>query len=246
MKQVLLATFILSSLCSVAQEKRMVIQGKIVDTKGDPVSDVYIINLVSHEKDITLQNGVFTIKISPTDSLILSHISYFRKVVSATSLLLNPVITLEGESLNIEEITVTPDQMTDEERVRENLQQEKWDIKPRVGDGFTDEDRVNQTITANNGVFRSEASSVTFLRFSFQSVIFLANGRKRGRRERITFNTYLRAEALYQTHIKKPGLRPGLIKAELSFLNFTISTISVFLQKKNRPHFMRTVPAIFK
>ncbi len=170
MKQVLLVTFILSSLCSVAQEERMLIQGKIVDTKGDPVSDVYIINLVSNEKDITLENGVFTINISSTDSLILSHISYFRKVVTATSLLLNPVITLEGESLNIEEITVSPDQTTDAERVRENLQQEKWETKPLPGDGFTESERAEIFIAEHNSVMRSEASSVTFLRFSISDL----------------------------------------------------------------------------
>ena len=71
MKQVLLAILILSGLYSIAQEERMTIKGKIVDMKGEPVSDVYIINLVSNERAITLNNGVFTIKIFSTDSLIL-------------------------------------------------------------------------------------------------------------------------------------------------------------------------------
>jgi len=170
-KKILLAIFILSGLCSIAQEEGISIQGKIVDTKGDPVSDVYIINLVTHEKDITLENGVFTITISPTDSLVLSHISYFRKIITATSLLLNPLVTLEGESLKIEEITVSPDQVPDEERVRENLQQDKWEINPLSGDGFTESERAKMFISEHNSVMRSEATSLTFFRFSIGDIL---------------------------------------------------------------------------
>ena len=171
MKHVLLATLILTALYSIAQDKRMVIQGKIVDAKGDPVSDVYIINLVSNEKDISGVNGVFTIKIFPTDSLVLSHISYFRKIITANSLLLNPVLTLESENVNVEEVTVSPEQKSDMDNAMENIQQIDWDTRPQPGDGFSEADRVNQTMTENNRVLRTEASSVSLLKFSIGDML---------------------------------------------------------------------------
>ena len=166
MKQVLLVVLILINFCSIVQEQRIVIQGKIVDAKGEPVSDVYIVNLVSNEKDISLKNGVFTIKISPTDSLAISHISYFRKVVSVHSLLINPVITLESENVNIQEITVSPEQKSELDLANENIQQIEWDVRPQPGDAFTESERVNYLMTENNKVLRTEASSLTFTRFS--------------------------------------------------------------------------------
>ncbi|RIJ46256.1 hypothetical protein D1614_20000 [Maribellus luteus] len=166
MKQLLLASFILSGLCSMAQDERMLIQGKIVDAKGAPVPDVYIVNLLSHEKDISLKNGVFTLNILPTDSLLLSHISYFRKIVSATQLLRNPVITLESESIHVEEITVSPDEKSAAEIVSQNLNVKEWDIRPLPGDGFSESERAKQTMAENNSVLRSEASSVSLLKFS--------------------------------------------------------------------------------
>ena len=171
MKQVLLAILILSGLCSIAQEERMTIQGKIVDMKGEPVSDVYIINLVSNEKDITLNNGVFTIKIFSTDSLILSHISYLRKVVTAGSLLLNPVVTLESESMNVGEVTVSPGQKSDLDNAWENIQAIEWDIRPQPGDAYSVSERANQLMTENNRLMRTEASSVSLLKFSIGDLL---------------------------------------------------------------------------
>ncbi|MFV0591363.1 MAG: hypothetical protein ACK5M7_08265 [Draconibacterium sp.] len=171
MKQLLLAILILSGMCSLAQENRMVIQGKIVDVKGHPVPDVYIVNMVSHEKDISLKNGVFTLKILPTDSLLLSHISYFRKIVNATSLLRNPVLVLESESINVKEITVSPEEKSAAEIVSQNLNVAEWDIRPQPGDGFSESGRAKQTLAQNNSVLRSEASSVSFLRFSIGDIL---------------------------------------------------------------------------
>lgn len=158
----------------------MVIQGKIVDAKGEPISDVYIVNLLSQEKDISLKNGVFTLKILPTDSLLLSHISYFRKIVSATQLLRNPVITLESESIHVEEITVSPEEKSAAEIVSQNLNVKEWDIRPQPGDDFSELERAKQTMAEHNSVLRSEASSVTFLRFSIGDIL----GKWKKKRER--------------------------------------------------------------
>lgn len=184
MKQFLLSTLILSALCSVAQEERMTIQGKIVDSNGDPVSDVYIINLVSNEKDITLENGIFTIRIFPTDSLVLSHISYFRKIVTAHSLLVNPVVMLESEHVNIKEVTISPEQKTDADKARKNIEEIDWDMRPQLGDGFTESERVNETMKEHNKVMRAEATSVTFFKFSIGDLLGKWKKKRKKRKDR--------------------------------------------------------------
>ena len=171
MKQVLLVILILISLSSVAQQERITIQGKIVDQNGEPVSDVYIINLVTNEKDISLKNGIFTIKISPTDSLVLSHISYFRKILKANSLLLDPLVTLESENVNIQEVTISPEQKSDLDFANENIQQIDWDPRPQPGDDYSASERANKMMTENNRVMRTEASSVSLLRFSIGDIL---------------------------------------------------------------------------
>lgn len=171
MKQVLLVILILISFCSVAQQERITIQGKIVDQNGEPVSDVYIINLVTNEKDVSLKNGIFTINISPTDSLVLSHISYFRKMLKANSLLLDPLVTLESENVNIQEVTVSPEQKSDIDFANENIQQINWDPRPQPGDDYSPSERANKMMTENNRVMRTEAASVSLLRFSIGDIL---------------------------------------------------------------------------
>lgn len=171
MKQVLLVILILISFCSVAQQERITIQGKIVDQNGEPVSDVYIINLVTNEKDVSLKNGIFTINISPTDSLVLSHISYFRKMLKANSLLLDPLVTLESENVNIQEVTVSPEQKSDIDFANKNIQQIDWDPRPQPGDDYSASERANKMMTENNRVMRTEAASVSLLRFSIGDIL---------------------------------------------------------------------------
>ena len=171
MKQVLLFALILTSLYLVAQEQRFTVQGKIVDSEGQPVSDVYIVNLVTSEKDISTKSGIFTINVSPNDSMVLSHISYFRKVVLVNSLLLNPVVILESEHVKIQEITVSPEQKSELDLANKNIQQIDWDVRPQPGDGFTESERAKYLMSENNRVLRTEASSVSFLSFSPSDVL---------------------------------------------------------------------------
>lgn len=171
MRQVLLVVLILSCLYSIAQKQCFVIQGKIVDTKGEPISDVYILNLVTLEKDFSLKNGIFTIKISLTDSLLLSHISYFRKVLTVNSLLLNPVVTLESENVNIQEITVSPNQKSDLGLANKNMQKIEWDIRPQPGDNFTESERAKNLMSENNQVMRTESSSISLFHFSIGDIV---------------------------------------------------------------------------
>lgn len=181
MKQVFLLVFLISiNLCSTAQEQSITIQGKIVDENGNPISDVHIINLASSEKDISLRNGVFTLEVFPCDSLVLSHISYFSKVFSVHSLLVNPELILEAKNVNIQEILISPNQKTDLDRANENIQKIDWDPRPQPMDNYTESERAKQFMDENNRVMRTEASSVSLLRFSVGDML----GKWKKKRER--------------------------------------------------------------
>lgn len=155
--------FLCCCIALFAQEDKLRIQGKVVNKNGDPISDVYIINTSNHEKDITQPNGIFTITVSPNDSLILSHISYFRKSVKIFTLLRNPVIILESENIEIPEITVSPNQTNDLENAKQNLlflndyQVPKYNkMKPEI-------DPLQTIMTEHNRLMRTEAGSISFL-----------------------------------------------------------------------------------
>ncbi len=156
-------------LCSVtfAQEQKFLIEGRIVDKQGNPVTDVYIVNLNNHDKDISHTNGIFALWVSPGDSLIFSHISYFRKIVSVHTLLVNPMVTLESEHVDIPEVRVSPDQLSDMDRASQNLQfldEYKAPVKIRMQD--EESEPVTTLMTEHNSLMRSEASSVSIIRFS--------------------------------------------------------------------------------
>lgn len=167
MRPLLILILVFLSTASFAQEVRFMIQGKIVNQKDEPISDVYIVNLVTNEKDISRSDGVFTIRVLPSDSIILSHISYFRKVVRIHDILLDPIIKLYSENVDIPEVMVTPEQQSDIDRANNNLQflnQYKPTAKMRMKD--EELDPVTAIMTEQNDQMRVEASSISLVRFS--------------------------------------------------------------------------------
>lgn len=167
MNRLILFLLLFTSLCSVGQENRFTIQGRVVDIDGEPISDVYVVNLVTNEKDISQSNGVFTIYASASDSLILSHISYFRKVVTVYSILVNPIIELYSEHVDIPEVRVSPEQKSDVDRAYQNMQfldEYKPEVKQRLA--MEEPNPVSTIATQNNVLMRSKASSLSLVRFS--------------------------------------------------------------------------------
>ncbi|MDX8340656.1 hypothetical protein SLH46_15770 [Draconibacterium sp. IB214405] len=154
-------------LASSGQIKRFLVQAQIVDQNDDPISDVYVVNLDNHEKDISHENGGFTLWVSPNDSLVLSHISYFRKIVSVQSLLVNPKVQLISEHVDIPEIVVSPEQITDIDRARGNMVfMDEYSSPVRMRIEEEDGNPVTWIMTANNVYLRSEASSISLVAFS--------------------------------------------------------------------------------
>ncbi|MDX1285666.1 MAG: hypothetical protein R3182_11665, partial [Draconibacterium sp.] len=149
-----------------AQQEKFQLQAKVVDKNGQPISDVYIVNLVSREKDISRPNGIIDIRVSSSDSIVLSHISYFRKVVKVHTLLINPVVVLESENVNIGEVTVSPEQKSQLMQAQENLKDIKefdFPLRPKIDE---ESNPVNELMTEHNRVLRTEASSITMIRFT--------------------------------------------------------------------------------
>lgn len=167
MRPLLIIMLLFLSTTLFGQEVRFMIQGKIVNQKDEPISDVYIVNLVTNEKDISSSDGIFTIHVLPTDSIILSHISYFRKIERIHDILLDPIVKLYSENVDIPEVKVTPEQQSDIERANNNLQfldEYKPPTKLRMQE--EELDPVTSIMTEHNDQMRVEASSISLVRFS--------------------------------------------------------------------------------
>lgn len=164
--------FLFSGLVSQAQHEAFLIEGRIVDQNGIAIPDVYVVNLRNHDRDISRDNGVFTIWVNPSDSLILSHISYVRKVVRVQTILINPMIEMYSEHINVPEIRVSPEQISDLDRANKNMEFINQYKVPAFTKISTDQqDPVTAIMTEYNREMRVEASSISIVRFSPSDVL---------------------------------------------------------------------------
>lgn len=170
MKSFFTCLFIFSVIHSFCQQNEFHIQGRIIDATQNPVSDAHIINFRSTAKYVSKSNGVFDAWVLPNDSLVITHISYFRKTISVYQLLQNPVIQLELDTINILPVNVSPNQLTDTERAAENIKSIEFDFRPQPGDGFTESERMKQLLNKENRLERTTASSLNY-RFSPSVII---------------------------------------------------------------------------
>ena len=141
MKQLLLLMLVFSFLNSIAQDKEFFLQGQIVDAKHNPISDVYLFNPRNSIKTISRSNGVFDIWVLPADSVIISHISFLRKTVTAYQLMVDPIVQLELDTINIRSVNVSPNQRTDYEKAMKNMERIEYDFKPLPTDNYTENER---------------------------------------------------------------------------------------------------------
>ena len=169
MKPLLLLILILTGFCARCQNE-FNIQGRIMDKHNHPINDAYIINTRNLDKNTSRENGVFDARVLPGDSLIISHVSFFRKMVSVYQIMKNPVIQLDIDTINIVQIDVLSDEMTDAERAAENIKSIDFDFRPKPDDSFTESERMENLLNTENRVQRSEASALTY-QFSPSEVI---------------------------------------------------------------------------
>lgn len=161
--------FLLITLTIAAQE--FTLQGKITDSAQNPVSDAYVFNIHNAAKCFSTGNGLFELRVQPSDTLIISHISFLRKMVTVYELLKNPVVMLETDTLNIKPVKVTGNLQTAHEQAMKNINYQTFDALPRIGDNFSETERTAQLMKTENRVLRTEASSVRIASFSPSAVI---------------------------------------------------------------------------
>jgi len=181
MKQLLLFICVFAFLISAGQDKEFYLQGQVVDAKQTPVADAYIFNVRSSVKNVSRNNGIFDVWVLPGDSIIISHISFLRKVVTVHQLMINPVITLELDTINIRPVNVSASQRTDYEKAMENIERIEFDFRPNSDDISTESERMQSLMQKEDQVQRVAASSVRLVGFSPSEEInkILAKHRKK-------------------------------------------------------------------
>ena len=162
MKPLLLFVCFLTVLLVSAQNNEFILEGQVVDSKQNPVADAYIFNIRNSVKDVSKSNGVFSVWVLPSDSIIISHISFLRKVVTIHQLLINPVIVLNPDTVNIKPVNVSASQRTDYEKAMKNIQGMGFDFRPLPDDAYTESERMKDLLNTENRVQKSAASALTY------------------------------------------------------------------------------------
>ena len=170
----------LTALVTTAQE--FALQGKITDSGNKPVSDAYVFNIRNAKNCFSNNAGLFELKVQPADTIIISHISYLRKVVTVYELLKNPVVMLESDTMNLKQVNVSGNLVTDHDKVMKNINYQAFDPLPRISDNFSEVEMSMQLMITEKREMRTEASSVRIASFS-PSDIFGKFAEKRKKRK---------------------------------------------------------------
>ena len=166
MKKFLLLIFVFIVYQSYSQDKEFFIQGQVVDRNNKPISDSYIFNERNSLKSISRSNGVFDVRVLPGDTIIISHISFIRKVVSVYQLMVNPVVQLELDTINIKPVNISASEKSDYQNAMENIESIKFDFRPQPGDTYSESERMKNLLNTENQVERAYSNSLNFMQFS--------------------------------------------------------------------------------
>ncbi len=152
--------------CFSQQQEEFLLEGQVTDSTKTPLADAYIINTRTQQMAVSKSNGIFAIRVLPADSLVLIHLAYIRKTVKVFALLKNPVVELTSDNINIAQVDVSPGAQSDYERARRNVAG-LAEIKPVSYSKIDPNPQpVMQMMTENNRIMKTQASSVSVLRFS--------------------------------------------------------------------------------
>ena len=166
MKLFLLLILVFAFTGSFAQQEEFHLQGQVVDAKKNPVGDALIFNERSTRRYVSGNNGIFDVWVQPGDSVIISHISFVRKVVTVHQLMINPIVQLEIDTINIRSINVSASQRTDYEKALKNMESIEFDFRPQPDDSYTESEKMQVLMNTEDRVQRTTASSVSLVRFS--------------------------------------------------------------------------------
>jgi hypothetical protein len=194
MKQLLLVILVLAFMGTFAQQKEFYIQGQVIDSKKNPVADAYVFNERNSSKFVSRSNGIFDVWVLPGDSIIITHISFIRKVVTVHQLMVNPVVQLEIDTINIKSVNVSASQRTDYEKAMTNIQRIEFDFRPSPDDGYTEGERMNALMQSEDEIQRVSASSVSLVRFSPSQEIGKLISKRKKKKEARQFSSTKESE----------------------------------------------------
>ncbi len=157
---------IFACLGSFAQQEEFHLQGQVVDANKNPVGDALIFNKRGTRRYVSGENGIFDVWVQPHDSVIITHISFIRKVVTVHQLMVNPIVQLDLDTINIRPVNVSASQRSDYERAMKNIERIGFDFRPQLHDQFTDSERMQNLLKTENRVESTASHSVNFLQFS--------------------------------------------------------------------------------
>lgn len=189
MRQFLLIILVFAFLGSFAQQEEFYIQGQVVDAMKNPVADAHVFNERNSSKYVSRRNGIFDVWVLPGDSIIITHISFIRKVVTVHQLMVNPVVQLEIDTINIKAVNISASQRTDYEKAMTNIQSIEFDFRPSPDDGFTESERMKVLMQSEDEIQRVSASSVSLVRFSPSEVIGKLLSKQKKRKEARQFSS---------------------------------------------------------
>lgn len=166
MKQILLLIFVFLVNYSFSQDIEFFLQGQVVDRNNNPISDSYIFNERNSLKSVSKSNGVFDVLVLPGDSIIITHISFIRKVVTVHQLLVNPVVQLELDTINIKPVNISASEKSDYQNAMKNIESIKFDFRPQPDDNYTERERMKTLFNTENQVERAYSNSLNLMQFS--------------------------------------------------------------------------------
>lgn len=158
--------FILLVSTSQAQDQVILLRGKVSDMNGIPISDAHIINYRNLNIVLSKEDGTFRMFAHAGDSLMVTHIAYEKKKVYTDDIQANPEIQLILDTINIALIEFHQERKSDLERAEENIQLILLYKVPRFEKIKTETEPAYQMTIEQNRLLRTDAASVSLLRFS--------------------------------------------------------------------------------
>jgi hypothetical protein len=125
----------------------------------------------------------------PGDSIIITHVSFIRKIVTVHELMVDPIVRLELDTVNIKPVNISASEMSDYEKAMENMERIEWDFRPQPDDEYTETERMKNLLNTENEVERAYSHSLNFLTFSPSEEIGKLIARQKKKKEAKQFNS---------------------------------------------------------
>lgn len=172
-----------------SQQEEFYIEAQIVDNNSKPLGDVYILNYRNLDKAVSKQNGVFNMWVLPSDSLMISHVSYNRRIIRVFDILVNPIVCIEMDTINIMQVDILANPINDYDKAKKNIESINFSLKPPVNETFTEKELVQDMLDRENKIMKSEAHSLKFVSFSPTVIVGLISKKIKRRKKSNQFSS---------------------------------------------------------